>query len=236
MLQRPKTIPTESGVYIFWRKKTPLYVGKTAILKNRVSSYFKKNSGWKVEGLRKEATKLEFIKTPSDIEALIKEAELIKKYVPKYNILMRDDKSYTYIGVTRGQFPRFYFTHQPTRLPKVKQRSQRSTELPDTFIGPFVESSLLKDSLRLLRRVFPYCSCKEKHKRDCLNAQIGRCFGFCCRKDRIATLDEISRYQKKYSLNYFNFIRQATHLDARSKKEYARSVKKSSIRARGNTA
>ncbi|MBI2096745.1 MAG: GIY-YIG nuclease family protein [Candidatus Sungbacteria bacterium] len=206
MLKKPRLIPTNSGVYIFRKDKTPLYVGKAASLKKRVSSYFKRNAGWKIDQLRRESTKIEFIKTPSEIEALIKEAELIKKHVPKFNILMRDDKSFTYIGITRGEFPRFYLTHQLTRGQvtggrwRGKRLNKSSSPIPyhlaPTFIGPFVESSTLKQTLYMLRGIFPYCTCKEPHYGKCVNAQIGRCPGYCCEKGRIATKEEIGQYQK----------------------------------------
>jgi len=81
MLLKPKTIPTYPGVYIFWKKKLPLYVGKAANLKKRVSSYFKAKTGWKVSELRAEAARLEFIVLKSEIEALIKEAKRRKKSI-----------------------------------------------------------------------------------------------------------------------------------------------------------
>jgi len=200
MVKKPRVIPNDPGVYIFRRGDTPIYVGKAAVLKNRVSSYFKKNPGWKVEELRREATRLEFIKTPSEIEALIKESELIKKYTPKFNVLMRDDKSYTYIGVTSGQFPRFFFSHQPFLIQNAKIKNQNYSAKfksnPDKYIGPFVERGLLKDTLRLLRDIFPYCTCKKPHAGKCVNAQIGRCPGYCCQKDRETTSNEINEYQK----------------------------------------
>lgn len=188
MLKKPKLIPVYPGVYIFWHKKTPLYVGKAANLKNRVSSYFKKDSGWKVSQLIGEASRLEFRKAVSEIEALIKEAELIKNYRPKYNILMRDDKNYTYVSLEKpiygekGGFPRFYFTHQPER--------------DRISVGPFVSSGELRDAMRLLRSTFPYCTCRRPHRGKCVNAEIGRCPGYCCVIEQNPTLENKSEYQK----------------------------------------
>ena len=191
MLPKPKKIPTYPGIYIFWRHKAPLYIGKAANLKKRASSYFKQNPGWKVGQLRAEATRLEFVVLESEIEALIKEAELIKRWRPKYNILMRDDKSYTYVALTKEEFPRFYFTYQPNifRTLKLEIRNSR-------FIGPFVESGLVHEALKTLRRIFPYCTCKSPHKGKCVNAQIGRDPGFCCEKGRVVTDHERKAYQK----------------------------------------
>ncbi|MBI3627304.1 MAG: UvrB/UvrC motif-containing protein [Candidatus Sungbacteria bacterium] len=186
MLKKPKTIPTHPGVYIFKRKKTPLYVGKAANLKKRVSAYFKippaGGRGWKVSQLIQEATSIEFIKTASEIEALILESENIKKHLPKFNILMRDDKNYLYIAVTKDEFPRFYFTHQP--------------EPGVTAVGPFVEATYLREAMRLLRGTFPYCSCKQLHRGVCVNAQIGRCAGYCCIKEQESTQTEKQEYKK----------------------------------------
>ena len=192
MLHKPKIIPKSPGVYIFWKQKTPLYVGKAANLKKRISSYFKKHSGWKTSQLRAETARLEFVVLKSEIEALIKEAELIKRWRPKYNILMRDDKSYTYIALTNDEFPRFYFAHQAANMKEDegKRREVRS------IIGPFVESGLVHQALKTLRQIFPYCTCKRVHNGRCLNAQIGRDPGFCCEKGRVITDYERKAYQK----------------------------------------
>ncbi|MBI2055099.1 MAG: GIY-YIG nuclease family protein [Candidatus Sungbacteria bacterium] len=200
MLKKPKNTPTYPGVYIFWKGHAPLYVGKATNLKKRVSSYFKKNAGWKVAQLIEEATQLEFIKAESEIEALVKEAELIKKYYPKFNILMRDDKNYLYVSLTSPQnkrsnvlknlrtfvtsgeagFPRFYFTHQPER--------------DIISVGPFVESGSVYQAMRLLRSIFPYCTCKSPHNGRCVNAQIGRCPGYCCIKGETPTSEQKAEY------------------------------------------
>src|SRR3989344_4708612 len=100
ILKLSKKVPNTPGVYIFRRGKTAIYVGKAENLRKRLASYFRKNAGAKVESLRAEATRLEWNELSSDIEALIKESELIKKYRPKYNVLMRDDKNYFYVGFT----------------------------------------------------------------------------------------------------------------------------------------
>lgn len=183
---RPQTIPQTPGVYIFRKGRTPVYVGKAANLKKRLVSYFKKNAGDKVARLTAEADTVEWIETPSEIEALIQESELIKQHVPKYNVIMRDDKNFFFVGITQGDFPRIFLTHQPytRKTVRKKRRSLRPTtyKLQASFIGPFTSGSALKEALRILRSIFPYCTCKEGHKRPCLNAEIGRCLGFCCLK------------------------------------------------------
>ncbi|KKU52981.1 MAG: hypothetical protein A3A28_05325 [Candidatus Sungbacteria bacterium RIFCSPLOWO2_01_FULL_47_32] len=182
LMQKPKSIPKTPGVYIFRNtRKTPVYIGKAANLRSRVSSYFlKTGKSPKTEKLMKEAASVNFLELASELEALITEAELIKKWRPKYNILMRDDKSYFYVAITKEKFPRIFITHQPRNISDSVQKlgAQRQTKI--SYIGPFTEGGTLTAILRTLRRIFPYCTCKENHTRPCLNSEIGRCPGFCC--------------------------------------------------------
>src|SRR3990167_1179554 len=176
-IQRPKKIPIESGIYIFRYRKTPIYIGKAANLKKRLASYWRKNYSEKVR-------------------LMMKEAELIKKYHPKYNILMRDDKHYFYVGITREEFPRIFITHQPQTSIKYPVSSIKDKNRPlntkylilnTKYVGPFTSGTALHSTLRLLRRIFPYCICEINHKRPCLNSQIGRCPGCCCIQENVAT-------------------------------------------------
>ena len=216
-MQKPKSIPTYPGVYIFRRGSTPLYVGKALNLKKRVSSYFTnaKSLTPKVERMLVEATSLRIIRAASEIEALLKEAELIKKWRPRYNVLMRDDKSYFYVAITKEIFPRIFVTHQPfkeriesreKRLGKGGQRANPRSilySLPPHYIGPFTDGGALYTTLKLLRRIFPYCTCKETHKRPCLASQIGKCLGICCLRQDAFELKRIGiREQKKLKIRY----------------------------------
>ncbi|MDO8522944.1 MAG: GIY-YIG nuclease family protein [bacterium] len=172
---QPGQIPQLPGVYFFKNGagKT-LYIGKASNLRARLGSYFRPlgNSASKLNYLLKEAKKLSWEILNSEVEALIKEAELIKKYRPKYNVLMRDDKNYFYVGFTKEKFPKIFLTHQP-----------RKRTLSADFLGPFTEGASLKSVLKTLRRIFPYCTCKNFHKRLCLNARLGKCLKFCCLED-----------------------------------------------------
>lgn len=170
MVVKPAHIPSASGVYTFRRAGIPLYIGKAADLKKRLSSYFRANASEKVRQLRQEATTLDWVETVSEVEALIREAEAIKRHTPKFNVLMRDDKSYFYVVVTKEKFPKIFVRHKTGLNAQDYKR----------VIGPFTSGSALYATLRLLRRIFPYCTCKDAHKRPCLNAQIGRCPGYCC--------------------------------------------------------
>lgn len=201
MPQKPKSIPKTPGVYTFQNDNgKPLYIGKAGNLKQRLSFYFSKQpKSDKINKLLEEAATIKILKTESEIEALIKESELIKKFHPKYNVLMRDDKSYFYVGITNEEFPRIFVTHQPqisslrianrTELRIYGGPSRTISNSPKfvirrkiDYIGPFTDGGSLKMTLRLLRRIFPYCTCKSPHKRPCLNSEIGRCPGFCCTK------------------------------------------------------
>ena len=172
-----KLIPTDPGVYIFCRGRTILYVGKALNLRKRVASYFRKNISGKVSALRNEADCLEFIPLRSEIEALLKEAELIKQHIPKFNILLRDDKNYAYITITDEMYPKIFVSHQPERADYVKKGKKHTL-----FIGPYTSRTALKITLKLLRKLFPYCTCASLHAGFCLNAQINACPGYCCMK------------------------------------------------------
>ncbi len=208
MVKKPEAIPHTSGVYIFKRGRTPVYIGKAGNLKKRLASYFRVNAAPKVRALREEATVLEWQETRSEIEALILEAELIKRHLPKYNVLLRDDKSYFYVTVTREKFSKIIITHQP----RLMQIYGGSTSLYSVHwrkvlkqsIGPFTSGSALFSTLKLLRRIFPYCTCKQSHKRPCVNAQIGRCQGFCCHKSKSQIINPKS--QKEYATSIRNII------------------------------
>ena len=91
---------------------------------------------------------------------------------------MRDDKSYRWVAITRDVFPKIFSTHQPRQ----EKLTAKSWQLKAGYIGPFTEGLALKDALYALRRIFPYCTCKTPHRRPCLNAQVGKCPGFCCLK------------------------------------------------------
>jgi len=118
-----------------------------------------------------QVSKVGFLKTDSEIEALILEANLIKKYQPRYNIVWKDDKNYFYVGITKEAFPRIFITHQP--------------KLKINYLGPFVDGKSLKVVLKSLRKVFPYRTCKTLPKRPCLWYQLGRCPAPCLLKTKL---------------------------------------------------
>src|SRR3989344_5900303 len=173
IIQEIKSAPKEPGIYVFYNQKTPLYIGKASNLRNRLKSYLKVTD-LKTQSLNNEASRLEYIILRSEIEALIEESRLIQELKPKYNVLWMDNKSYHYVAFTREKFPKIFITHKNLKIVNSK--------LKISLVGPFTDNAALRIALKTIRRYFPYCTCLRPHFRDCLNAQIGRCFGYCCKK------------------------------------------------------
>lgn len=177
-LQR-KTLPNEPGVYLFLDKKNiVIYIGKAINLKKRVNQYFLKTTysdpfyEEKIKELVKNIHIIEFIVTENEKEALILENIQIKKHLPRFNVIMRDSKSYPWVAIFYSErFPRIRVLRNPEKF------SQENT-----FIGPFTDKKEILRILRDLRKIFPYCSCKKpvrKKKRPCLYFQLNLCPGPC---------------------------------------------------------
>ena len=171
-----KKLPEFPGVYIM-RDKTDdiIYVGKAKILKNRVRQYFQNsaNHSLKVKQMVSNIDHFEYIVTGSEVEALILENNLIKKHNPKYNILLKDDKTYPYIKVTTNEmFPRVFVTR---KLLKDKNK----------YFGPFTNSSAVKENIALIDKIWQVRRCSKVFPRDigkgrpCLNYHIGQCKAVC---------------------------------------------------------
>lgn len=168
-----KTVPNRPGCYrMYGARDEVIYVGKAKDLKRRLSSYFmQRDHSLKTRALVSHIRKIEFTVTFSESEALILENELIKKYQPRYNILLRDDKSYPYLLLTSKQdFPGIYYHRGPRR-----QKGE--------YFGPFPDATAVKDSLRLLQKIFPIRQCADQvfahRSRPCLMAQMGKCLAPC---------------------------------------------------------
>lgn len=169
--------PHLPGVYLFKDGKgTILYVGKARDLRKRVSSYFRA-TGWgnvKTRVLLSKATQLDYLVTATEKEALLLESSLIKKHGPRYNVSLRDDKSYPYLAIDpREEFPRLEVVRRPQRTGAV------------TF-GPYTSANAVRETLKLLRQVFPLRLCRGKkllpRERPCLNYSLGQCLGACAGK------------------------------------------------------
>ncbi len=162
-------IPTSSGCYQFLDKnKKIIYVGKAANLRKRILSYWRDatpHSPAKYSML-KRVKDIKIIKTDSEIEALLLEANLIKKYQPRYNIVLRDDKRYVYIKIsTEEKWPHVFIT--------------RKLEKSGRYFGPFVSVEAVRETLKVIRKIWPFRSCRVLPKQSCLYYRIGRCPGVC---------------------------------------------------------
>lgn len=162
-------LPKNSGVYCFKKGRELFYIGKASNIRDRVKNHFQQpvyRNGLFINQIEK----IGFVETNSEIEALLLEAKLIKKYQPKYNIFWRDDKNYFFVGITKEKLPRVFITHQP-RL------QTTSYKLQAEYIGPFVEGRSLKKTLRFLRRVFPYYTARRHQKNPCPYCHLNLCPG-----------------------------------------------------------
>ena len=158
-----KKLPLEPGIYVFWQKATPLYVGKAINLRSRVSSYFATELLPKTSRMLASANFLSYIPVTSELEALLLEARLVKLFKPQYNSALKDDKSPLYIRITDDYYPAV-LTARVDQLQKGTKASY----------GPFPSSNNVRFVLRRLRRIFPFAEHKLG-KRKCIYAHIGLC-------------------------------------------------------------
>ncbi|MDR0880406.1 MAG: excinuclease ABC subunit UvrC [Clostridioides sp.] len=188
-----KTLPAQPGVYLMKDKyENIIYVGKAISLKNRVRQYFQssKNHTSKVRSMVSNIVSFEYIITDSELEALILECNLIKRYKPKYNVLLRDDKTYPYIKVTvQEDYP---------RIMKVRKVLKDKAK----YFGPYTNVTAVNDTLEVIRDVYPIRSCNididraiENKMRPCLNYHIKKCSGPCTgnvsKEEYMEMVDEI---------------------------------------------
>lgn len=170
-----KMLPSLPGCYIYYNKDNEvIYVGKAKILKRRVKSYFnKKHDSIKVQILVSQIERLEYIITNTEVEALILENHLIKKYKPKYNILLKDDKKYPYFLITSEDFPRILI---------VRKKNMNAEK--GRYYGPYTDIRAMHSTLDFLKKIFPLKQCRvPKFKnRPCLYYNIGRCLAPCQNK------------------------------------------------------
>ena len=171
-----KTIPTDPGVYRYYDDKGEIiYVGKAKNLKRRVSSYFNKQQSGKVKVLVSRIADIKFIVVDNEMEALLLENNMIKQYKPRYNIMLKDDKTYPWICVKNERFPRVYLTRK-----KVNDGS--------IYFGPYPSVMTARTLLEMLRQLYPIRNCKlilkeeninNGHYRPCLEYHIGNCKAPC---------------------------------------------------------
>ena len=191
-----KTLPASPGVYLMKnRSGKVIYVGKAVSLKNRVRQYFQssRNHSDKVKSMVKNIASFEYIMTDSELEALILECNLIKKYKPKYNILLRDDKTYPYIKITMAE-----------DYPRVK-KVRRVIKDGSKYFGPYSNVAAVNDTLDIIRDMYPIRTCNididkaiKNGTRPCLNYHIKKCVGPCTgtvsKKEYKEMINEISMF------------------------------------------
>lgn len=162
-------VPNKPGCYQMKNKDgIIIYVGKAKKLKNRLSSYFRGTHTGKTAKLVSEITDFEYIIVSSETESLIMEINLIKKYDPKYNILLRDDKSYPYIELTNDEVP---------KLSIVRNLNRKKNK--EHLYGPYPNVTAARSTVNLLNRIYPLRKCRTFNKKPCLYYHIGECLGYC---------------------------------------------------------
>ncbi len=186
-----ETLPTTPGVYLMKNDQDEIiYVGKAVNLRNRVRSYFRelKPDQAKTKALVKHIADFEYILADNELEALVLECNLIKKYRPKYNINLKDDKTYPYLKITNEPYPQVLVTR------KVSKDGAR-------YYGPYPSVNELRNSLELIRKIFPFRSCKQRtftNERPCLNAHINMCYAPCVgrisQKDYNDMIDQVALF------------------------------------------
>lgn len=168
-----KNIPSTPGVYLFYDNKDKvIYIGKAASLSKRISSYFhKRYRDSRIESMISNIRKIEYIPTASSAEALIYEASLIKENKPRYNVALKDDKSYPYLKLTTKEaYPRLSITRQ------IKKDGS-------LYYGPYTNVKLLRQALSMMKRIFPLRTCNKIPKKPCLNLHLDQCLGPCINKN-----------------------------------------------------
>lgn len=162
-------VPNKPGCYQMKNKDgIIIYVGKAKKLKNRLSSYFRGTHTGKTAKLVSEITDFEYIIVSSETESLIMEINLIKQYDPKYNILLRDDKSYPYIELTNDDVP---------KLSIVRNLNRKKNK--EHLYGPYPNVTAARNTVNLLNRIYPLRKCRTFNKKPCLYYHIGECLGYC---------------------------------------------------------
>ncbi|MBF0122993.1 MAG: excinuclease ABC subunit UvrC [Candidatus Omnitrophica bacterium] len=170
-----QTLPIASGVYLMKDAKGGIiYIGKAVSIRKRVQSYFRgKTYNIKTDLLVSHIADIDFVETQSEAEALILEAALVKKHLPKYNIELKDGKSYPYIQITGDLYPLL----SVVRLSKPDQKKSGIR-----YFGPYVDAALIREALTLIRKIFPFRSCDPLADKICLYHNIGLCDAPCVKK------------------------------------------------------
>lgn len=194
--RKAMALPLTPGVYIMKnRDKKIIYIGKAKALKNRVSSYFGSHSNHSLKVIRmvENVDNFDYILCDTEFEALVLECSLIKQHMPKYNILLKDDKGYNYIKITKEEFP---------RISECKQMDDDNA----TYIGPFISNFSVKNAVEETLKIFKLPTCNKKFPRDynksrpCLNGFMGNCCALCngriSKEEYVASVEDAVAFLK----------------------------------------
>lgn len=170
--EKIKTLPVGSGVYVYKNAQGEIvYVGKAVNIRKRVESYLRpSHRSLKTDVLVEHVVDIETIETSSEAEALLLEASLIKKHLPRYNIELKDGKTYPYIQITKDEFPLVCVVRLSTR---------KFQDVKADYYGPYVNPQLIRDALTIIRKIFPFRTCFPYKDKVCLDFHIGLCQGPC---------------------------------------------------------
>ncbi|MFA7314448.1 MAG: GIY-YIG nuclease family protein [Candidatus Magasanikbacteria bacterium] len=219
LIEKVKRFPTEPGIYLFYNKtKELIYIGKATSLRNRVQSYFRGARSMRpIEQMMHEVVDIKIKQTDSVLEAVILEANYIKKFLPKYNVEGKDDRSWNYIVVTTDEFSQVLYIRQHEmdllkhkNIKTLKQSEEKTNKNKSGKISSLKQVKHLfgpypglktREMMKLLQRLFFISTCKPGQKRECLYYQIGQCLGVCT--------GEISsrEYKSKVILPLVTFLR-----------------------------
>lgn len=182
--QKLALVPQEPGCYLMKNSDgIIIYVGKAKKLRNRLSSYFRGTHTGKTARLVSEIVDFEYVVVTTETESLILEINLIKKYDPKYNILLRDDKSYPYIELTKEDVPRLLVVRNINRKKSNHAR----------MYGPYPNVSAARQTVNLLNRMYPLRKCRTFNKKPCLYYHIGQCLGYCTKEVDLKKIEKMEQ-------------------------------------------
>ena len=169
LIKKSKKFPNNPGVYWFSKRGKKIYIGKAASLKKRIASYFRASDP-RIKVMVYEADNVSFKKAGSVLEAVILEANAIKKYLPKYNIKDKDNRSFVYLVISKGEFSKIFIA---------REREIEKYGGKNYIFGPYQSYRILKTALYLARKIFPFGTCKPNQGKPCFDYQIGLCPGIC---------------------------------------------------------
>ena len=195
--EKLKLLTTSPGCYLMKNNDgTIIYVGKAKNLKRRVSSYFNREHTGKTKALVENIRDFEYIVTESEVESLLLEINLIKKYTPKYNIMLKDNKSYPYIELTNEKYPRLIIS----RPRKIKGHKGK-------LFGPYPNANAARKTVMLLNRIYPFRKCHTMDKKVCLYYHIGQCLGYCAKSVSKDKIDEMVREVTSFLRGNYNDVK-----------------------------